>query len=173
MSHQFNLSNSEDNFESQEQEIRAEQDSTAEEESLQLRLRIIDHLLSNAPMLAPGAEFAERVMTAIRSRTSPHMNENASLGLALGLVSVVLVVMGIVTGMALGLINVVLNWTAIYQVLVSSIGEVAQALKAFFSLLTNTLSDNPLLPVLLLLAIPLFFSWLWVMRRVKPSEKNA
>lgn len=172
MSHQFNLSNSEDNFE--EQPLNTERlQASAEEESMQLRLRIVDHLLSNAPMLAPGAEFAEKVMASLRQRTRQSMNSNTSLGLALGLGSIVLLLIGTIIGGILGVINIALNWSAIYQGLVSSMGEVIRALESFFSFLTSTISDEPLIPALLLLFIPLFLIWLWVMRRLKPAEKKA
>ncbi|NJL93222.1 MAG: hypothetical protein HC915_05575 [Anaerolineae bacterium] len=144
--------------------------SESDDHNLPMRLWIIDQLLSNAPVLGPAADFADRVVEAIRQRQWT-FNPRAGAGLLLGFGAVTLIVSLVMAGIWAGVIGVVLNWTAIYQALVLAGGRLGSWLSTQFSAPGQFLSDNPLIGGLTLLSIPLFFIWLRVLRRLLPRGK--
>jgi hypothetical protein len=144
--------------------------STAEDPELNRRLRLVDHLLSSAPLVLPGTEFAERVMEALRRHEYQNINRYTAFGLALGLIAAIVIVVSIVAGAFLALINILINWTAVYQALVEVGGTFNGAIADFPESLNQAVSDSPVGIALSLLSLPLTFVWLRIMRRVLEGD---
>ena len=174
MSHELRhqLDNDEENEYLPEQEGSRLSDDAPNDRSdtLELRLRIVDRLLSTAPMLAPSAEFAERVIKAIRERRDV-INWNASTGLALGLMSIVIISLSLTVIGLLAIASLILNWTQVYQSLVIAGGEGSSVLATLLNDLQATVADSPFLLSLSFLSIPLSLIWVWVMRKLSPSRR--
>jgi hypothetical protein len=83
------------------------------------------------------------------------------------------VVISILSVFALVMANVVFNWTRVYQLAISLAGGVGGALANAYDWTGNLLNDSPVLGLLALASIPLFFVWVWLIRVLKPSEMRA
>jgi len=138
------------------------EDTTSED--TQRRLSIVDHLLLSAPLVSPAAEFAERVLAAIRQQQQQAFNGKSALGLALGVGVAIAVVVSMMATLLLLVANLIVNWTLVYQNLVLAAGQSAD----FFSIL-----PDPALTILAVASVPLFFVWVWIMRHLRPQEHNA
>lgn len=173
MSLQHQLSN-DDEFSPEEdpQVLEQADEKQPSEDNLEMRLRIVDHLLSTAPMLAPSVDFAERVMRTLRERQS-EMNWSASTGLALGLSMFVLMGVGILLAGIAAIINLILNWTTVYQQLILGGGDLSNLVGEVIDNLQHTAFESPILPLLTLLSLPLFYVWLRVMRYLVPNDESA
>ncbi len=139
--------------------------ASPDEEAMQTRLNLVDHLLRNAPLVKPSAEFAERVLEVLRRNNRP-FNASTGIGLAIGFSAVVLfslttllIIIGIFA-------LVLLNWTSLYQNFVLAIGSLGQTLR---QALESPQASSPLMVGLSLMAVPLAGVWLWVMRQLTPS----
>lgn len=142
-----------------------------EDEANLRRLHLVDRLLSSAAMLAPSGDFAERVKSAIRHKF-PSINNNAGLGIIIGL----FIITGIVSTIALmgvaGIVNIALNWSAVYQWLLGLGGGFATLQERIQDALGNRVTDKPLLLILAALALPLTALWVWLARRLVWVERS-
>jgi len=147
--------------------------TSEEDHDTATRLRIVDHLMMTAPLVMPGVDFAERVIDAIRRQDFDTFNRYSAFGMIVGLGVAVGVVISILSVFALVMANVVFNWTRSYQVGISLAGGVSGTFTGAYDWTGNLLSDSPVVGVLALASIPLFFVWIWLMRVLKPSEMGA
>lgn len=131
----------------------------------QRRLSLVDHLLMTAPLVMPSAEFAERVMEALRQHDLQKINRYTAFGLALGLLIAASVVMSVVVGFIMGSVYIVLNWTATYQNLVEGAGMVNGSVGDLLTWMKPLTSGSPLSIAFGLISLPLAWLWLRIMRR--------
>jgi hypothetical protein len=147
--------------------------TSGEDHDTATRLRIVDHLMMSAPLVRPGVDFAERVIEAIRHQDFDSFNRYSAFGMIVGLGVAAGVVISILSVFALVMANVVFNWTRVYQLAISLAGGVGGALANAYEWTGSLLNDSPVLGLLALASIPLFFVWVWLLRVLKPSEMRA
>ena len=172
MSGEFDRKQDNDEEASAQEELEASVarlSASDDDHDMALRLRRVEHLMRSAPLVRPSVDFAERVIEAIRRQEIDPFNRYSALGLIAGLGVAAAVVATMLSVFVLAVANVLFNWTQVYQLLVAGGGVFAE----IFDELGAPVGDSPLLGVLTLLSVPLFFVWLWLMRVLKPSETGA
>ncbi|HLA42114.1 MAG TPA: hypothetical protein VJZ27_01690 [Aggregatilineales bacterium] len=137
------------------------------------RLRLVDHLLMSAPLVLPSAEFAERVIEAVRRYRAESFNRYTAFGMILGLGSAATVAISLMIAGILVIANIILNWTEVYQNLVLFAGLVVHEVTELFSGVNGSLPGSPVISVLTIASLPLFVVWLYIMRRLNTVEVNA
>jgi hypothetical protein len=85
------------------------QASPAEEE-LQHRLNRVDYLLRHAPLVKPGAEFAERLLQRLRHSGRPPFNHQAAAGIVLGFSGLLWLSLFVILSLLLLLVSLWFNW---------------------------------------------------------------
>ena len=143
------------------------------EEDHDTALRMVEHMLMTAPLVRPSVDFAERVIEAIRRQEIDPFNRNSAFGLVLGLGVAAAVVISVLSAFALLLANVLVNWSRAYQLIVQGGGMTIGLFTDTYDQTGELLNDSPVIGLLALASVPLFFVWVWLMRRLKPSEMHA
>jgi hypothetical protein len=137
-----------------------------EEEASHHRLALVDQLLRHAPLVKPSAEFAEKVIEALRRRASKPFDRNIATGIILGLGSISALITFTLVGLLSLLVAILLNWTSAYQNLVVLAGNVRLVLLDINQWLDSRLNTSPLVLVLSLGALPLSLLWWWWIRLI-------
>lgn len=148
--------------------------ASPEEEALPIRMRQVDLLLESTPMAAPRPGFADRVLAMLKERTPYILKPHAGLGLALGLsMSAGFAIFLVILALLLVAI-IALNWSTVYKNVALAMSEISTAVGGVLDALGNLLGDaTPFALFIVLLAIPLFFIWLWVLRgRTKKTTEG-
>ncbi len=190
MSNQFNLQPQDDDLQWQQEDAQAESEASpaldenagrrarlqasATQELQPLRMRMVDQLLESAPMAAPRAGFADRVLAMLKERTPYVLRPSAGLGLALGLsVSAGFAIFLVI--LALLLVTLIaLNWSWVYRNVARAIGEISTAVGSVLDALGSVLGDaTPFVLFILILGIPLIFLWVRIVRRQKVSKSEG
>lgn len=137
---------------------------------LQRRLHMVDHLLRSAPLVGPGVDLAERVISALRRQDGVKINRYTASGIIIGLGAAGVIATWLMVGLITTAVGVALNWTSVYQALLMLGGVANRAIRDLFTSMTNPDTSSPLMVGFSLLSIPLLIVWLRLMRRFASSE---
>jgi hypothetical protein len=144
--------------------------ASPEEETLPLRMRLVDQLFSSAPMAIPGADFADRVLAAIKDRSPYILKPHAGLGVALGLGFSIAFVGLLLAGVIAALVMLVLNWREIYGALASVLGDLVTTVGQTVDEIGRLLNTLPNGSLIVLIGLPIaLVVWLMVMRRMRQT----
>jgi len=130
------------------------------------RLQQVDWLLDTTPLVVPSPGFASRVMAAIAAMPLPAFaNRKIGLGLALGLLAVAFLTVPVLSGALLVLLSAITNPGTINTILqgaTSGISYLADLIRNLVQELRTVAVDTPMIPALLMTAIPLSMVWVWL-----------
>lgn len=144
--------------------------ASAESEEMQQRISLLEQWLRTTPLVAPAADFAERVVEAIRQRKLEPFNHNMATGIILGLSTAALLMLGLLIALVIAIVLIILNWTDTYQTLILAAGAVESTAVTIREAFNEGFAASPLMTALSVLSVPLFFVWMWLMRRLTPLE---
>jgi hypothetical protein len=137
-------------------------------------MKTIDRLFSSEPMVEAPLDFASKMMASIAAASAADaakapekLGQRKGLGAALWLLLVALIVlpMALLVGIAIQrLANDPSTLGALLQQIVQLLNTIAQAVATLFLVIADYATNNPILPLLVVLTIPLVMLWGWFMR---------
>ncbi|MBN1201797.1 MAG: sigma-E factor negative regulatory protein [Anaerolineae bacterium] len=130
------------------------------------RLRRIDQLLRNAPLIRPLPGFSDRVMVAIASMPlSAFANKQFGLGAALGLVAAAVLTVPLLSVAAILLVNAIIDpgtMNGLLQVVTAGTSYVIDVVSDLGSGLHTLVTETPMVPALISTVIPVSMLWVWM-----------
>lgn len=135
-------------------------------------MQAIDRLLSSEPMVEAPLDFASKVMASIAAANAADAakapaKQARGLGAALGLLLVALVVLPLALLVGISIQRLASDpstLSALLQQIVQLLNTIAQAVATMFLVIADYATNNPVLPLFLVLTIPLLMLWGWLMR---------
>lgn len=148
------------------QELQARLNDSPETAELWSRLKRVDWLLRNTPMVAPSAEFAGRVMAAVAVMGMPRIaNKRLALGIVLGLLVAAMLAVPVMSVALILLFRTITDpstFSTVFQAVASALGYVVGVVSDAGSRLDTLVHETPMVPALLSTVIPLAMLWGWL-----------
>jgi negative regulator of sigma E activity len=156
-------------------EFQALLEADQERAALFARLREVDDLLRQPPMVKPSPQFAGKVMTRIEAREyevyAPRRQwaRLASwFGLALGVAAVPLALVMVLVAPMLAQTGAAL---AVIRTVVSGLGAVSAAAERVLTAVAGVIAAYPMMPALSLTVIPMVMLWAWLVWYLRQQNR--
>jgi ABC-type multidrug transport system fused ATPase/permease subunit len=152
--------------------FRSELAQSPHEAHLWENMKTIDRLFSAEPMVEAPLDFASKVMASIAAASAADAAKEPAkqprgLGAVLWLLLVALIVLPLALLVGLTIQRLTSDPStlgALLQQIVQLLNTVAQTVATLFLVIADYATNNPVLPLLVVLTIPLVMLWGWFMR---------
>jgi hypothetical protein len=151
--------------------FRSELAQSPQEARLWENMKTIDRLFSGEPMVEAPVDFASKVMASIAANAAETAKapekQSRRLGPVLGVLLALLIVLPLALLLSIGMQRLTSDPStlgALLQQIVQLLNTIAQTVATLFLVIADYATNNPVVPLLAVLTIPLVMLWGWFMR---------